>query len=119
MDSILQTTLAAVIQQLADFFGMTTDVIMQNAPMWLAKYGWFTMMQNLPMIIFLWAVVFGCLFALVCWAGYEWDWKKGTIILLCVLSFLLSAALIFGAWFGQCAIAPELYGLNALLQLIK
>lgn len=119
MDNILQTTLATVIQQLADFFGMTTEVIMQNAPMWLAKYGWYTLLQNAPFAIFLWVVAVGGLFALILWAGSEWDWKKKNIVLLCVLAFVLSAALIFGAWFLQCAIAPEIYGLNALLQLIK
>lgn len=39
MNFELQNTLSTVIQQLASFFGMTTDTIMQNAPEWLAKYG--------------------------------------------------------------------------------
>lgn len=119
MDSMLQITLASVIQQLADFFGMTTEVVMQNAPMWLAKYGWFTMMQNLPLAVIIWVVLVGLLFFIIIGVGYECDWKKNNVVILCVLGFLLFSLIVFGAWFAQCAIAPELYGLNAILKLIK
>lgn len=119
MDTLLQTTLASVIQQLADFFGMTTEVIMQNAPAWLAKYGWFTLMQNLPLIIVLWAMAVAGLFAIIIWAGYDYNWKVKYTVSLCILSFFASALIIFGAWFMQCAIAPEMYGLKAILNLLK
>lgn len=119
MDSILQTTLANVIQQLANFFGMTTETIMKNAPMWLAKYGWFTLMKNLPVIVFLWVLAIAGLFALIIYAGYYCEWKVKHIISLCTLSFFVSALIIFGAWFMQCAVAPEMYGLNAILSLLK
>lgn len=115
----LQNTLSTVIQQLASFFGMTTETIMENAPMWLAKYGWYTLMQNLPMVIFLWVAVIGCIFAIIIWAGYYGDWKTKSIVILCVLTVLVFSPLIFGAWYAQCAISPEMYGLNALLTLIK
>lgn len=119
MESILQTTLAGVIQQLADFFGMTTEVIMQNAPVWLAKYGWFTLMQGLPGMIALWAFTMLVVLGIIIWIGYECDWKNSTTVILCVLSFFILTLIVFGAWFIQCAISPELYGLKAILTLLK
>lgn len=119
MESILQTTLAGVIQQLADFFGMTTEVIMQNAPVWLAKYGWFSLMQILPGIIALWVFVIVVVLGIIIWIGYENDWKDKTTVIVCILSALMLTLVLFSAWFIQCAISPELYGLKAILALLK
>ncbi len=119
MDSILQTTLAGVIKELATFFGTTTEVIMQNAPTWLAKYGWFSLMQNLPPVILLWIIMIAGLFALIIAGGYSKDWKSSTVVGLCALAMIICTLVIFGCWFLQCAVAPELYGLDAILYVIK
>lgn len=119
MDTLLQTTLATIIQQLAEFFGMTTDIIMENAPMWLAKYGWFTLMQNLPLVIFAWiGLTLLSIFAEAITAS-EFDWKTGTLRFAVILTIIIWTIIVFGTWFMQCAVAPELYGLNALLDAIK
>lgn len=98
---------------------MTTEVIMQNAPMWLAKYGWFTLMQNLPVLVVLWAFVALVVLGVIIWIGYECDWKHRTTVTLCTLSFLIITLTAFGVWFIQCAVSPELYGLKAILTLLK
>lgn len=119
MNFELQNTLSTVIQQLANFFGMTTDIIMQNAPEWLAKYGWYTLMENLPLVILLWVFVVGGLCVLIIYTGYYCNWKTKSTVILCTLAFAVFTVVIFGTWYAQCAIAPELYGLNALLRLTK
>ena len=42
----LEQTLNMILSALANFFGTTTENIMANAPMWLAKYGWYSMLRN-------------------------------------------------------------------------
>lgn len=47
MSLTLEQTLASILQSLANFFGVTTQTIMENAPMWLAKYGWYVTVKDL------------------------------------------------------------------------
>lgn len=53
MNLSLEQTLASILQSLADFFGVTTQTIMENAPMWLAKYGWYVTIKDLGLTIFI------------------------------------------------------------------
>lgn len=53
MNLSLEQTLASILQSLADFFGVTTQTIMENAPMWLAKYGWYVTIKDLGSTIFM------------------------------------------------------------------
>lgn len=46
MSLTLEQTLASILQSLANFFGVTTQTIMENAPMWLAKYGWYVTVKH-------------------------------------------------------------------------
>ena len=43
----IEQTLNIIVSNLASFFGTTTEIIMQNAPMWLAKYGWYVTLKDL------------------------------------------------------------------------
>ncbi len=52
MSLTLEQTLASILQSLANFFGVTTQTIMENAPMWLAKYGWYVTVKDLGFNIF-------------------------------------------------------------------
>lgn len=54
----LESTLSTI---LANFFGTTTEVIMQNLPIWLSKYGWFLCIQNIG-LNFLFGVFLSLLF---------------------------------------------------------
>lgn len=54
MSLTLEQTLASILQSLANFFGVTTQTIMENAPMWLAKYGWYVTVKDLGFNIFCW-----------------------------------------------------------------
>lgn len=118
MDVILQTTLANIFQQLADFFGMTTEAIMQNAPYWLAKYGWYSMISDIPDYVFggIFLTIAVILIIMLIWVGMtleQFPVKIAIIISVIILIFSIAMPII------QCAIAPEIYGLNALINLLK
>lgn len=117
-DTILSTTLASILQQLADFFGMTTEAIMQNAPYWLARYGWFSAVQNLPTILIVPFVAIGmtALLSLPIWLEYDLNKFKFRYI---VIAYFLCVFIASIANFIPCAITPEIYGLNELLKLLK
>ena len=47
MDNVLQTALADAVNSLANFFGTTTEAVMTHAPEFLAKYGWYSTLNDL------------------------------------------------------------------------
>lgn len=116
----LDETLSNILIQLANFFGTTTEVIMTNAPMWLAKLGWYSTIKDIPLTIFLWVLICSGI-ALVYFGALmisEQDLSKGktrTYFLICaiVLVLMITTPLI------TCAIAPEYVGLEYLLSLIN
>lgn len=118
MDSIFQTTLSTVISQLANFFGMTTETIMQNAPYWLAKYGWYSVLGNMGSNIitgiFLALLAF-IVVVLICCALENDTIPLKTTVVICIIAFILPSVISF----AHCAVAPEIYGLEALIKLIK
>lgn len=116
MELTLQTTLATILTQLANFFGTTSDIIMQNAPYWLTKYGWFMMMQN--MVGAFMAAIFttGAILAIIYLAL---ELKPKHSIRMMLIIFIISLIIWCGMCYSQCAIAPEIYGLNSLIEQIK
>lgn len=115
MELTLQTTLATILTQLANFFGTTSDIIMQNTPYWLAKYGWFMMMQNMIGAIAI-AIVLTGLLAII-YLGFELRSKHPirTFLIIFIILLIICCSICY----GQCAIAPEIYGLNNLIIQIK
>lgn len=126
MDITLQTTLATVIQQLASFMGTTVETIQANAPYWLALYGRYHLISNLGMYLisgaFI-AVLVGICGLLLLGILLEIDvvsaevltkhWKLFFIIGLIVLLSQTIIAIV------QYCISPELFGLQALIKMIK
>ena len=119
MDNVLQTALAEAVNSLASFFGTTTEAIMAHAPEFLAKYGWYSTLNELPLII-LSTVLITALFCLI-----------GSLIVACTYSeikhpfLIVSSIFIFCLVVGigikliTCAVAPEIVGAHAIMELLK
>lgn len=118
MDNILQTALAEAVNSLASFFGTTTEAIMEHAPEFLAKYGWYSTLNGLPLdillsiLIALFVLLIGVLFTM------------GDIVIkhpILVVSgiFMLCVIICVGSKIITCAIAPEIVGAHAVLELLK
>ena len=116
MDNILQTALAGAIDSLAGFFGTTTEAIMEHAPEFLAKYGWYDTLSNLPMTIL------GCiLVAALIFLTLELV-TLGSIdhhVLIGIIIFVLCIAVGVAVKLVTCAVAPEIVGAHAILELLK
>lgn len=116
MEITLQATLANILNQLASFFSTTTEAIMQNAPYWLAQYGWYTMMCWSPFALFIGAGIGIVIFDVLRWA-FEIEMKHP--VLVAVALIIISIIICVCICFGQCAIAPEIYGLRAIMHDIS
>lgn len=114
----LQSTLSTIIQQLASFFGMTTEAIMQNMPVWLANYGWYIVIGditfNLIAGLVLGAIILGGIYGIT--EGRIQSKTFHTLILFAVLLVGL-AGVVFPLI--RCYIAPEFYGLDNLLRILS
>ena len=119
MDNILQTALAEAVNSLASFFGTTTEAIMEHAPEFLAKYGWYSTLNELPFCI----VISVLITALICWLGslilIMCDCDLEHPILVVSVIFILCLVISVGAKVATCAIAPEIVGAHAVLELLK
>lgn len=115
MNETLQLSLASVIDQLAEFFGTTTDTIAANGPQWLAKYGWYNwassgVVCSLIISIGITAIVFFVLLELL--DGDELPIKQ------CIIVFIVSFTFISFLFALPCIISPEFAGLDAMLKLL-
>lgn len=117
----LDSVLANAVKSLADFFGTTTEAVMDNAPSFLSKYGWYCTLSALPthilqavFIIAAFTIVFFLFNLLV--EDTLWVTKKtikyyifaciGVVIFVCVICLL------------PTIITPELVGLDHLVKTI-
>lgn len=119
MDIGLQTTISTILSQLANFFGATIETVTQNAPYWLAKYGWYSVIGNIGGNLFGGAFLAGIAFAAIalisCGILENDTIPPKTTVVICLITFILPIAISL----AHCAIAPEIYGLEALINLIK
>lgn len=111
----LDQVLASTIQSLANFFGTTTEIVMKNAPIWLAKYGWCITIRDLPLSILLGATLSIIIAFPVLMIFFDGDfsckaYKKIIIILGAIIIFISVLIPII-----SCMIAPEIVGLEALI----
>ena len=116
MDNVLQTALAEAVNSLASFFGTTTEAIMAHAPEFLAKYGWYNTLNNLPLTIL------GCLgfaFLIYLMIGVFTMFDIDHPILLGTILVLGCIIIGVGAEIITCAVAPEIVGAHAILDLLK
>lgn len=121
MSLTLEQTLASILQSLANFFGVTTQTIMENAPMWLAKYGWYVTVKDLGFNIFSGAFI-GIIIVGIIWfilyvmieADFE-KWHLYIFIFVPVLSVVITVCVPI----ITCIIAPEYVGVEALFSLLQ
>lgn len=121
MSLTLEQTLASILQSLADFFGVTTQTIMENAPMWLAKYGWYVTVKDLGFNIFV-GVFIGAIISSIIWfilyLMIEVDFKKWHLHILTFVP-ILSVIITVCVPIITCIIAPEYVGIEALFSLLQ
>jgi uncharacterized membrane protein len=117
----LEQTLNMILSALANFFGTTTENVMANAPMWLAKYGWYvTLKKELIEWLFGGALV-GFLIAgvfLLLWDANKHEIKALQIVIAFTL-FIVGTVAIISIPIVTCLIAPEIVGLEAVIKLLK
>lgn len=123
MNVEFQNTLALILQQLADFFGMSVETITANAPEWLAKYGRYCVygdiIGNLSLGFLLALVAFSAVLMVV-HLLFEIDYPTPRIYVastIIILIFYISGAVVIPLI--RCETAPEIYGLMNLIELIK
>ena len=117
----LEQTLNLILSSLANFFGTTTEAIMQNAPTWLAKYGWYvTLHSELGGAIFIGILMGGVLggIFLCVLSGAKHNIGKGAIA-LAILIFIIAIVVTSLIPIITCLVAPEIVGLEAAIKLIS
>lgn len=117
----LEQTLNMILSALANFFGTTTENVMANAPMWLAKYGWYiTLRKDLPSWLlagaFLGILMAGVFLFLWDTSGHE---IKALQIVIAFILFIVGIAAIAFIPIVTCLITPEIVGLEAAIKLLK
>lgn len=119
MDNVLQTALAEAVNSLASFFGTTTEAIMAHAPEFLAKYGWYSTLNDLAISIVLSILIaalicsLGSLLLMVCELELEHPFAVSiSILILCIVVGV-------GSEIITCIVAPEIVGAHAVLELLK
>lgn len=119
MDNVLQTALADVVNSLASFFGTTTEAIMAHAPEFLAKYGWYTTLNNLSLTI-LGVILITGVICLIGSLGLMFDNKAIKHPLLTIISIFIICLIIgVGIKIITCIVAHEIVGVHAILELMK
>ena len=117
----LEQTLNMILSALANFFGTTTETIMQNAPTWLAKYGWYVTLHNEIVDWLLGGFFFGAVLAGLFWfilCCSEVVIGKGVVALI-ILFFFIGFFAVLAFPIVTCLIAPEIVGLEAAIKLIS
>ena len=116
----LEQTLNMILSALANFFGTTTENIMANAPMWLAKYGWYVTLKKELIEWLLGGAFVGAIIAIVFIILWTQEHEfKGLQIAISFMLFIAGTAAIVSIPIIACAIAPEIVGLEAAINLIK
>lgn len=111
MDNVLQTALAETVNALADFFGTTTEAIMTHAPEFLAKYGWYYTLNDLPFNIVI-GFLIGCA---VCFVSFLFTDECKHYFVIFVSCILITV----GLKIITCMVAPEIVGAHAIFLLVK
>lgn len=116
MDNVLQTALAEAVNSLASFFGTTTESVMAHAPEFLAKYGWYDMLINLPVTAFLCVLIAALIYLIVLlFSGFEVEHPY----LIGFTAFIICLLVGVGCQIAACVVAPEIVGAHAVLELLK
>lgn len=121
MSEILETTLSEILVQLANFFGTTTAAVQAQLPHFLAEYGQYHTLTEMPWYVLSGTFIIGVLMA--AWAGLyyglcEFDSTKPFVIGLIIITVIVYS-LAIGLPIITCLVAPEFVGIEALLRELK
>jgi hypothetical protein len=119
MDNVLQTALAEAVNSLASFFGTTTEAIMEHAPEFLAKYGWYSTLNNLGINIVLSVLVAATIMLIVSLISSVGDIEFKRPGLVCIGILIFCVITCVGSEIITCAVSPEIVGVHAILDLLK
>lgn len=119
MDNVLQTALADAVNSLASFFGTTTEAIMEQAPEFLAKYGWYYTLNELGWNAFISLLLAGLIFMLYFALASEFDLENKRPVLTAIGIFIICFTFTAGVDIITCAIAPEIVGAHAVIRFLK
>lgn len=118
----LEQTLNTILSTLANFFGTTTSAIIENAPEWLAKYGWYiTVVDNLGYSIF-GGLLLGCLLGGIFLTIWEYTTINGInaiAIIITIFILLITITTTVFITILPCILSPEIAGLAAIIKLIS
>lgn len=119
MDNVLQTALAETVNSLASFFGTTTEAVMTHAPEFLAKYGWYYTLNEMGFNAFISLLIAGLISAIYFAIVIEFDFENKHPVLTVVGIFIICFMFTAGISIITCAVAPEIVGAHAILDLLK
>lgn len=121
MEHVLEETLSTILVQLADFFGTTTAAIQAQLPYFLAEYGRYYTLTEIPWYVFcgtFLSVLVSAIWGGIYYLTFELTKMKpliiGIIIIVIVVYFLAIGIPII-----TCLVAPELVGVEALFTEFK
>ena len=121
MSEILETTLSEILVQLANFFGTTTAAIQAQLPHFLAEYGQYHTLTEMPWFIFCGTFIFVVLVG--GWAGLYYEVFNGTKLKPFIIGVIIIAIIIYFLAIGlpiiTCLVAPEFVGIEALMRDLK
>ena len=119
MDNILQTALAEAVNGLANFFGTTTESIMAHMPEFLAKYGWYSTLNSLSddVIVAIFVGLFLCFLGGVIYFLSDATLEHPRLAIISIIA--VSVILTIAVRIAPCAVAPEIVGAHAILDLLK
>lgn len=119
MDNVLQAALAEAVNSLASFFGTTTEAIMEHAPEFLAKYGWYSTLNELPIMIVMSILLAAVIILLGFLIQISFDFEFKHPILINVGIFIFCIASCVGTKIITCMVAPEIVGVHAIMEVLK
>lgn len=121
MEHILEETLSTILIQLADFFGTTTAAIQDQLPYFLAEYGRYYTLTEIPGNVCCGTII-GAFFCFG-WAFFycgilELPPKKSFVIVVVIIA-IITCFLAIGIPIITCLMTPELVGVEALISELK
>lgn len=119
MDNVLQTALAEAVNSLASFFGTTTEVVMTHAPEFLVKYGWYSTLNDLDECAFISFFIMAVIGLFTVPFVIEFDTEINHPVLKLIGVFIICFVFLAGMKIVTCAVAPEIVGAHAVLELLK
>lgn len=104
--------------KLAEFFGTTTNKIIENTPTFLSKYGWYMTVKDIyliPIVAVLVTFIGTGLYTLIT-DVIDLDDSGTKIIRVAFIIFVVTVVILLIADYTPLFIAPELVGLERLLE---